>query len=183
MGEGSASNDFLTSAISGGTTPTEPGPCDISVGPGSNAGSPYRQMLQKIFPLVRDDAAYARPVPKNTPLDLEPGEWVMVRSLKEIDETLDEQRRSRGLYFMPEMEGFCGQRFRVLKKVRTIKLESTGEVRRLKDPTVLLEGVYCDGTRHQGCDRACLHLWRETWLARVPDKQSLKEPSAPAIGI
>jgi GNAT superfamily N-acetyltransferase len=48
---------------------------------------------------------------------------------------------------------------------------------------VFLEGVYCDGERHQGCDRTCLHLWREAWLRRVPDRQALKEPAAPAIGV
>jgi hypothetical protein len=68
------------------------------------------------------------------------------------------------------MEQYCGGSFRVFKKVKTIKLEDTGEVRQLKSPTVFLEDVYCDGKRHQGCDRACFHFWREAWLKRIPDQ-------------
>jgi hypothetical protein len=37
----------------------------------------------------------------------------------------------------------------------------------LKSPTVFLEGVYCDGKRHNDCDRSCLLFWREAWLKRV----------------
>lgn len=100
-------------------------------------------------------------------LDLQPGEYVQVRSLDEIRSTLDEEERYRGLYFMPEMEEFCGKKFRVFKKVRSITLESNGEVRILRSPTVFLEGVYCDGKRHHECDRSCLLFWREAWLTRV----------------
>jgi hypothetical protein len=68
---------------------------------------------------------------------------------------------------MPEMEKFCGKKFKVFKKVEIIKLESTGEVRKLRSPSVFLEGVYCNGERHEGCDRACFHFWREAWLKRI----------------
>ena len=100
-------------------------------------------------------------------LDLQPGEFVQVRSLDEIRSTLDERERYQGLYFMPEMEDFCGKKYRVFKKVRSITLESNGEVRKLRSPTVFLEGVYCDGKRHDDCDRSCLLFWREAWLKRV----------------
>lgn len=100
-------------------------------------------------------------------LDLQPGEFVQVRSLDEIRSTLDERERYQGLYFMPEMEDFCGKKYRVFKKVRSITLESNGEVRKLRSPTVFLEGVYCDGKRHNDCDRSCLLFWREAWLKRT----------------
>ena len=103
------------------------------------------------------------------PLDLKPGEWVEVRSLKEINATLDENRKYKGLLFMVEMEKFCGQKFKVFKIVRIIKLESTGEVRKLRTPSIFLEGVYCNGENHQGCDRACFHFWKEAWMKRVPE--------------
>jgi len=102
-------------------------------------------------------------------LNLQPGEWVQVRSLDEISTTLDDNRKCKGLFFMVEMEKFCGKKLKVFKKVETIKLESTGEVRKLRSPTVFLEGAYCDGERHSGCDRACFHFWRESWLKRVPE--------------
>jgi hypothetical protein len=106
---------------------------------------------------------------ENEVLNLQPGEWVQVRSLDEISATLDEKGKYKGLYFMPEMKKYCGQKFRVFKKVEIIKLESTGEVRKLRSPSVFLEGVYCNGERHDGCDRACFHFWREIWLKRTPN--------------
>jgi hypothetical protein len=109
------------------------------------------------------------PAPKNISLNLESGEWVEVLSLEEISTTLDNRRLHKGMRFMSEMEEFCGKKFRVFKKVRVIRLESTGEIRKIKTPTVLLEGVYCNGKNFEGCDRACFHYWREVWLKRIPD--------------
>lgn len=100
-------------------------------------------------------------------LDLQPGELVQVRSLDEIYSTLDGEGKYKGLLFMPEMEDFCEKKYHVFKKVRSITLETDGEVRKLKSPTVFLEGVYCDGKRHNDCDRSCLLFWREAWLKRV----------------
>ena len=98
-------------------------------------------------------------------LGLMPGEWVVVKSADEIRETLDHNERNRGLYFMPEMWKFCGQRFQVLKRMNRLKVESTGQIRQIKN-TVLLDGTYCDGSSNGGCDAACHHLWREVWLRR-----------------
>jgi hypothetical protein len=100
-------------------------------------------------------------------LNLKPGEWVEVRSFKEILGTFDGDRKSKGMAFMPEMEKFCGKRFKVLKKIEFLRLESTGEVRKLRSPTVLLDGVYCDGENYGKCGRSCFHLWREIWLKRI----------------
>jgi len=97
------------------------------------------------------------------------GDWVEVKSFDEICTTLDLTGRNQGLYFMPAMKEFCGGRYRVIKIVKTIKLESTGELRKLKSPTALLDGVFCKG-RHEHCDRVCYHFWRTIWLIKVsPD--------------
>ena len=109
---------------------------------------------------------------ENNTLNLKPGEWVQVRSIDEISETLDGRGKNKGLYFMPEMEKFCGKNFKVFKRAQVIKLESTGEVRKLKTPSIFLEGVYCTGEeRNEWCDRACFHFWREVWLKRISDKK------------
>jgi hypothetical protein len=100
-------------------------------------------------------------------LDLQEGEWVEVRSAREIFGTLDGQDKLRGLRFTPEMVKFCGRRFRVYKRLDKIILEATGELRRIRTPTVLLEGVFCDGAGHGGCDRCCFCFWRERWLRRA----------------
>ncbi len=101
-------------------------------------------------------------------LGLENGDWIQVRPMSEIRLTLDGKGTCRGLSFMPEMERYCGLRLRVQKRVQRIMLESTGELRKLSIPTVLLEGAICDGSAHQGCDRCCPCFWREQWLKRVP---------------
>jgi hypothetical protein len=99
--------------------------------------------------------------------NLQPGQWVEVKSTKEIFATLDDQDKLAGLRFNPEMTKFCGQKFKVFKKLNKIIIESTGELRRIKVPTVILEGVYCDGRSHGNCDRSCFCFWREAWLRRV----------------
>lgn len=108
-------------------------------------------------------------------LKLQPGEFVEIRSLKEIFTTLDDQGKLRGLRFTREMEKFCGKRFKVYKRLEKIILEATGELRRIRTPTVLLEGVFCDGQAHGGCDRACFCFWREAWLKRLNSSKQKTE--------
>jgi hypothetical protein len=98
---------------------------------------------------------------------LKPGDWVEVRTAKEVFSTLDQRGKLKGLSFTPEMTKFCGRRFKVYKELENIILESTGELRRIKSPTVLLDGVYCDGAAHGKCDRSCFCFWREDWLRRI----------------
>jgi len=106
--------------------------------------------------------------PDEEVLNLKPGEWVKIKSEQEILATLDGNRRYKGLYFMGGMRNFCGQRVRVYKRAERILLESTEELRKMKN-TVLLEGVMCDGQDWAGCDRSCFYYWREAWLRRVKE--------------
>lgn len=99
-------------------------------------------------------------------LRLRPGELVEVKSVEEILNTLDSNRKHRGLLWMTGMRKFCGKRYRVLKNVEKIVLESNGEVRKMTN-TVILDGVMCDGVEFCGCDRSCFHFWRQAWLKRV----------------
>ncbi len=103
-------------------------------------------------------------------LGLQPGELVEVKSIDEILATLNRKRRCRGLLWMTGMRRFCGKRYRVLRRVERIMLETNGELRTMKN-TVLLEGAMCDGTAFGGCDRSCFHFWREAWLRRVPAEE------------
>ena len=132
--------------------------------------SPIKKFLLPEKNMNESSIKRSSPPQENETLDLKPGEWVEVRSIDEISNTLDEKGKCKGLYFMPAMENFCGKKFKVFKKAETIKLETTGEVRKLRSPSIFLEGVYCDGERHTGCDRACFHFWREAWLKRTPEK-------------
>jgi hypothetical protein len=103
--------------------------------------------------------------------NLQPGEWVEVKSRDEILSTLDENAKHRGLRFVPEMYDFCGRRFQIFKRVEKICMENTPDVRRITN-TVLLEGGICQGGGI-GCDRACFHFWREVWLRRVSPVHSV----------
>jgi len=102
-------------------------------------------------------------------LNLQPGELVEVKSFREIAKTFDKNQRCKGLYFMGEMRQFCGRQFRVFKRVNRILLESTGEIRKVKN-TILLGDVVCDGHVWYDCDRSCFYYWREAWLKRVEEK-------------
>jgi len=99
---------------------------------------------------------------------LKPGDWVRVKSATEIFATLDSNGRHKGLGIVPEMTKFCGKQLRVFKNVSQICIETTGEIRKIKTPTVLLEGGICDGSFHGGCDRSLFIFWREAWLEKVP---------------
>jgi hypothetical protein len=85
-----------------------------------------------------------------------------VRSLEEILATLDGRGTLDGLPFMPEMARYCGGRYRVYRRAEKTCVEGYGV--RLLGATVFLEGLRCDGSAHDGCQRGCLFFWREAWL-------------------
>jgi len=134
-----------------------------------NAITPIKKILYPEKYKQKTNPKKVSSVPEHDTLDLQPGEWVEVRSIDEISATLDDAGKYKGLLFMPEMEKYCGKKFKVFKRAQVIKLEETAEVRKLRSPSIFLEEVYCNGERHEGCDRACFHFWREAWLKRIPD--------------
>jgi len=103
-------------------------------------------------------------------LDLEPGEWVEVKSMKNILQTLNDQGKNRGLYFSPDMRLLCGRRYRVKGRIDKIIVDGTGEERQLRN-TVCLEGSTCGcaylGFGMAGCSRCEVSYWREIWLRRA----------------
>jgi hypothetical protein len=104
-------------------------------------------------------------------LDLQPGEWVRVRSPVEIGRTLDERGAHRGLLFTLEMAPRCGKTYRVRQRVERLIDERTGRLIEIKNDCVSLEGVVCTGRLTSGawfCAREHLPLWREAWLERAP---------------
>lgn len=109
--------------------------------------------------------------------DLKAGDWVVVRPAQEILAMLHNDRKTGGIAFTPEMAAFCGKAFRISKKVTKMILESTGELRTLKMPTVSLEGVFCNGKIYGECDRSCFYLWLEAWLKKAPFPPSNKKQS------
>jgi hypothetical protein len=107
----------------------------------------------------------------DTQLGLQPGEWVRVKSKKEIVGTLDAGGKNRGLEFTPAMHNCCGRAFRVRQRLERMILE-TGEMRELRN-TVILEGAICDGrVLVGGCLRNDFHFWREAWLTRLDEAEA-----------
>ena len=100
--------------------------------------------------------------------NLQPGEFVQVKSKEEILATLDRRNKNRGLLFDSEMIKYCGGTFRVLKRVKQIVDERTGKMLKMKSSCIILEGVSCASEYHRLCPRGIYHYWREAWLRRVP---------------
>lgn len=104
---------------------------------------------------------------ENVILNLQPGEFVEVRSKEEILATLDRKSKNRGLLFDSEMLRYCGGTFRVLKRVNQIVDERSGRILLMKAPCIILDGVACISEYHHLCPRTIYHYWREAWLRRV----------------
>jgi hypothetical protein len=105
-------------------------------------------------------------------LNLQPGELVEVRSREEIIQTIDRRGTNRGLGIDQEMLQYCGKRFRVLTRVNRIILEATGKMREIQN-TVALTDVICTGLCRRGCTRNSYPMWREAWLKRVDESNTL----------
>jgi hypothetical protein len=104
------------------------------------------------------------------PLNLQPGEWVEVKSLAEIRATLDRRGRNRGLRYSHALAPFCGRRFRVRNRIERMIEEEGGTLRKL-DRTVILDDLTCPCHRLAvgGCTRREFPYWREIWLRRIQE--------------
>jgi hypothetical protein len=129
--------------------------------------SPLAQMLRR----------RPQPAPTRAPLNLQPGDWVEIRSPDEIAPTLNDSGKTRGLSFDWEMKPYCGGRHRVQDRVERIVDERSGQMIQIASDCLILEGVACSGhhsTGHWFCPRGIYPYWREAWLRPVegPDPAS-----------
>jgi hypothetical protein len=123
------------------------------------------------YPARRPAAGLAAKAEAARPCEeLQPGDRVRVRSLEEIERTLDAKNGCHGCAFLWPMRQYCGQEFRVVKRVERFFDENRWRMLRCKN-VVLLDGVYCDGNGGhpdtRGCDRMCFYFWRTEWLERL----------------
>jgi hypothetical protein len=103
-------------------------------------------------------------------LDLQPGEWVRVKSREQVRETLTVKGTNRGLWFDREMMPFCGRTMQVRQRVTQIINERTGEMIHFTNDCIMLEHAVCSGDRSPGrwfCAREIYPYFRECWLERV----------------
>src|SRR4051794_29217404 len=106
---------------------------------------------------------------KNLDFKLRSGDWVEVKNAQEIAQTLDTSGLRDGLPFMPEMMGFCGQRFQVRRVAGKSCVEVPGgfkyQIREFRNnDVVVLDMPRCSGAGHDGCQRACTLFWKKAWL-------------------
>jgi hypothetical protein len=102
-------------------------------------------------------------------LDLQPGEWVRIKTFEQIRPTLDANGNNRGLSFDAEMLKYCGRTARVLRRVEHIIDESSGKMLTMKTPCIVMADVVCTSDYHRNCPRGIYSYWREIWLERVPE--------------
>lgn len=98
-------------------------------------------------------------------LELRAGEWIRVKSVKEIQANLDAKGGNCGLAFRPTMHDAIEKRYQVAFPVRRIIIEETGKMVHLSN-TVALKGVTCQGACVANCPRNEYLYWRESWLQR-----------------
>jgi hypothetical protein len=117
-------------------------------------------------------------------LDLQPGEWIEVKSHDEILQTITVGLQNHGMKYNAELTPFCGQRFRVAQRVHRIIEEKSGRMITMKNPCITLENVYCQAqyTAYSLlCSRRVTPYFREIWLRRAPpnERPQPEGPEAP----
>lgn len=153
---------------------------------------PMKRLYERVHRWLtgRDVPEVAGPIARDarTPtgrLDLKAGERVRIKSRAEILATVNEVGQNRGLSFDVEMAPYCGQTATVRTSVTAIIDETTGKMRRMKQPCIMLDGVVCGSEYSQCrlmCPRAIPSYWRELWLERV-DSEAGPVSIAGAAGV
>ena len=100
-------------------------------------------------------------------LNLQPGEVVRVKSMRDIERTLNAHSRNRGLWFDVDMLRHCGAEYRVRARVERVVDEGSGKLVRITNPCVILEGVTATGEHLGFCPQNESIFWREIWLRRA----------------
>lgn len=108
--------------------------------------------------------------PGPTPIrrtDLQPGELVRIKSRAEIAETVNTERKNRGLGIDAEMIRHCGKHATVAWRVERIIDEVSGRMLEMREPGIVLHKILCDGAFTRNCPREITPYWREIWLERI----------------
>jgi hypothetical protein len=116
------------------------------------------------FPYIQRGTSPASP---SGSLGLRVGDWVRVKTKAQIEATLNNKQRNRGLWFDGEMLRHCGGEYRVSAVLDHVIIESTGVLKQLTIPCVVLDGVRATG-EYLAFNPEDEHIfWREIWLERL----------------
>lgn len=112
---------------------------------------------------------------------LRAGDLVEVLDVDAILRTLDSECTIGRMPFMPEMQKYCGRRFRVSKVAhKTCDTANKTGARRLED-CYHLEDLRCDGSSHGGCQATCLLFWKGAWLRKVDVADKIADGGAQTV--
>jgi hypothetical protein len=111
-------------------------------------------------------------------LDLQPGEWVQIKSYEEILATLNVKNRNRGLWFDAEMVKYCNGVYKVLCRVERIIDPKSRKMLHFDNDCIILDGVTTRGDHHRFYSQNEYPFWREIWLRRCPTAMQGGTPRA-----
>jgi len=110
-------------------------------------------------------------------MKLRAGDWVEVKSKKEILRTLDTKGQLEGMPFMPQMFQYCGQRLKVYKPAHKT-CDTVNPIRGRRVSNAVHLDLRSDGEVYGGCQAACLIFWKTAWLKPVSETGKLIELSS-----
>jgi hypothetical protein len=130
----------------------------------------------KPFPHIQGQIAKGQPTPAES-LNLQPGEWVVVKSPQAIAATITPDGFNRGMRYDPEMLKYSNERYRVQARISKLINEKNGKMVEMKTPCIQLENVFCRAEftpTRLGCPRASSTYWREIWLQKEAPQDAAK---------
>ncbi len=127
------------------------------------------RLWESLYPRLKGTIPVGQPTPV-VALNLMPGEWVRVKSHREILGTVTTENKNRGMIWDAELLPYCGKMYRVLRRVDRLIDEKTSKMMEMKSPCIVLESVVCQArySRYRMlCPKQMFPFWREIWLERV----------------
>jgi hypothetical protein len=84
------------------------------------------------------------------------------------------------MFWDAELVPYCGNTYKVLRRVTKIISEQTGKMMEMHTPCIILDTVVCQAKYsacRMFCPRAMYPYWREIWLERVAGANSALGPT------
>jgi hypothetical protein len=144
---------------------------------GIGLGPAMRWLYDKLSPLWGGPKWPRTPglIPEGSPtpaanLNLQPGEWVRVKSQEEILKMVTTDNKNRGMFWDAELVPYCGGTYQVLRRVNKLIDEKTGKMMDMKTACIVLDSVVCQARYSPYrylCPKEMYPYWREIWLERV----------------